>query len=641
MADGGRESITTSRVRELLAADLFCGAGGTSTGAMRAAEVLGQRIRLTAVNHWPVALETHSAMHPDAEHICADLESVRPREVVPGGRLDLLMASPTCTYHSRARGGRPVNDQQRMDPWHVHRWCTELRVQRLLVENVPEMVAWGPCSLVTGRPIESRKGEYFRAWLQALRNIGFRLDWRVLNCADYGDPTTRQRFFLIGRTDRLPLRWPEPSHAKGGSADLLSTRAPWRSAAECIDWTHPGKSIFARKKPLAPNTLRRILAGAIRYQWPQPYIDALHALLNGRAPELDVQLGADGLTAFIIPVTHHGDQRVHDLGEPFRTITGANRGELGLVMATASGGAARELSEPLPTVTGGGDGGARPHFVTPLLMGVASTAQARSVDEPAPTITTGGASSTHRPGNARPQLLQAVIVSKHGGPGNTARGADQPLYAVDTGGAGSVAQPVMVAQYGTDRGQTDVREPLPTVTTKDRFSLAVPVVVNLSNQSSAPAPRSIHEPLKTITGTRGGDMAVASPVLLRAGHGDSDGRDPGSRVIDPGQPMPACTGSNEFAVAEPIAIENGGEIPFGDSRPSAIAYRIDILYRMLTTRELARAMSFEVDGVAYPFKGTATDITKQIGNAVPVRTAQALVSALLDPAGAVAMGRAA
>lgn len=536
MPDGSRP---ITNLRRIIAADLFCGAGGTSTGAARACADLGMRLDLTAVNHWPVALETHSAMHPEATHICADLESVRPRGVIPGAHLDLLMASPTCTYHSRARGGRPVHDQQRMDPWHVHRWCTELRVDRLLVENVPEMIQWGPCCTTTGRPIQSRRGEYFRAWLEALRAIGFTLDFRVLNCADYGDPTTRQRFFLIGRTDGRPLRWPEPTHCKGGSADLLRPRAPWRSAAECIDWTTPGRSIFGRKKPLAPNTLRRILAGAERYHWPRPHIDALRALLEGRAPVLDIDAETAAAMPFVIPVTHHGERPVHDLRDPFRTITGANRGELGLVMATASCGAARALDEPIPTVVGGGNG-ARPHYI----------------------------------------------------------------------------QPILTSYYGTSGAGAGIDEPLPTVTTRDRFGIAQPVVVQLSNQSGHQAPRSIGDPLRTITCTRGGDMAMATPILLRAGHGDSDGRDPASRLIDPHSPLPTVTGSNEFAIAE----------------PAVAGYRIDILYRMLTVRELARAMSFDVDGHDYPFAGTATDITKQIGNAVPCRTAQALVRALLESA---------
>ena len=474
MADGG--IILHGKTRTIRAADLFCGAGGTSTGAARAVRELGGRLKLVAVNHWPVAIETHTRMHPEATHLCADLEHVRPRQAVPGGVLDLLMASPTCTYHSRARGGRPVHDQQRMDPWHVVRWCSDLRVHRLLVENVPEMVAWGPCDARTGRPIKSRQGEYFRAWLDALRGIGFRLDWAVLNCANYGDATTRQRFFLIGRSDRKRLRWPEPTHARGGSTDLLGTRAPWRSAAEIIDWTLRGKSIFNRKRPLKPNTLRRILAGARRYHWPAPYIHALQALLDGTEPRLDI-------------TAEEAAHIAERLGTP-------------LVMATASGGAARSVGNPVPTITTGGNG-ASPHFIEPLLMGVGSSNVAKPTREPAPTITTGGASAEKRRGSARPQLIE----------------------------------PLLMSYYGSTASAHGIREPLDTVTTRDRFGLVQPVI---------------------------------------------DG------------------------------------------------YRIDILYRMLHWRELARAMSFDDDGEQYDFAGTATDIVKQIGNAVPGRTARALSRVLLE-----------
>lgn len=210
--------------RPALVADLFCGAGGSSTGARRALGRRGISMELACVNHWPVAIETHSRNHPDARHYCMDLEAAKPEEIVPEGRLDLLMASPTCTYHSRARGGRPTSDQQRMDPWHVVRWVTTLRVKRLMVENVPEFVDWGPIDLRSGRPIKSRRGEYFRAWLDALRAIGFRLDWRILNCADYGDATTRQRFILIGQQSGSAPRdtgRPLPTIATGGALQLV------------------------------------------------------------------------------------------------------------------------------------------------------------------------------------------------------------------------------------------------------------------------------------------------------------------------------------------------------------------------------------------------------------------------------------
>ena len=130
------------KTRVTLVADLFCGAGGSSTGARRALASLGLQMNLVAVNHWNVAIETHSRNHPEARHYCQDVNAVKPAEVVPEGKLDLLMASPTCTYHSRARGGKPISDQGRMDPWAIVHWCTELRVRRLLVENVPEFVDW-------------------------------------------------------------------------------------------------------------------------------------------------------------------------------------------------------------------------------------------------------------------------------------------------------------------------------------------------------------------------------------------------------------------------------------------------------------------------------------------------------------------
>lgn len=218
MADGSRSPEIRikpkTRARSMLIGDLFCGAGGLSNGAKRAMRQLDLPVKLIGVNHWPVAIETNRRNHrEDADRIhCADLESALPLTLVPEGRLDLLIAAPSCVFHSRARGGRPVHDQQRMDPWHVVRWCTELRVTRILVENVPEFMDWGPCSLVTGRPIPSRRGEYFRAWVAALEAVGFKVDWKVVCCAHFGDPTTRRRFFLIGRSDGKRLTWPEFTH---------------------------------------------------------------------------------------------------------------------------------------------------------------------------------------------------------------------------------------------------------------------------------------------------------------------------------------------------------------------------------------------------------------------------------------------
>lgn len=592
MADGSSIGAR-AKTRKKLIADLWCGAGGTITGAQRAARQMGIALEVVSVNHWPTAIETHSRNYPDYRHHCADLESARPSELVPEGYLDALIASPTCTFHSRARGGKPVTDQQRMDPWHVVRWCTELRVKRIQIENVPEFMDWGPCSLVSGRPIPSRKGEYFRAWCDALRAIGFKIDYRVLCCADYGDATTRNRFFLIGRSDGKRLRWPEPTHAKHGAADLLGTRARWRGAVEIIDWGISGKSIFTRKKPLAPNTLRRIRAGAVRYGWPQPYINALDALLEGREPVLDIQ--------FHDCVDWVADQAAKGLTAPIG----------GIVMSTASGGAARDLSQPIPAITTGGNGGATPHYVTPLLMGVNGTAPAKPVDDPVPTITTGGASATKHPGNARPQLLQPLLVSKRGGPHNTARAAEEPMWSPDTAGAGSLAAPVLAPYYGSGSGETaqTVEHPVPAITTKARFGLAEPVMIRTDQTGSgATGVRSTNEPVHTVVSKQNAGLAQAFVFRANQGNGRYGSQ---SAVSDP---MPTVTCQESLAM----------------SSPALFGYRIDILYRMLNYRELARAMSFDDGEDVYDFAGTSTEITKQIGNAVPCRTAAALFRALME-----------
>src|SRR6185437_10450758 len=144
--------------RPILAADLFCGAGGTSTGLAMAARILGVDVTLVAVNHWPVAIATHQANHPDHLHKCANLAQVDPCELVPGGYLDALFASPECTHHSIARGGKPRSDQSRSSPMLILDWLSKLHVKAFVIENVIEFQSWGPLD-EEGQPISQRKGK--------------------------------------------------------------------------------------------------------------------------------------------------------------------------------------------------------------------------------------------------------------------------------------------------------------------------------------------------------------------------------------------------------------------------------------------------------------------------------------------------
>ena len=239
----------TKQRRPIRAADLFCGAGGSSNGLKRACERLGRDLDLTAVNHWPRAIETHRSNHPEARHICERLERVDPKHAVPDGQLDLLIASPECTHHSRARGGRPMSDQQRASAWLVLRWAEALYVRTILIENVPEFSTWGPLDR-KGRPLKQKAGHTYRAFLQALRSLGYHVDTRVLTAADYGDPTTRQRLFILADRRRRP-RWPAATHGPRQSAAEHGLKA-WRSAREIIDWSIEGASCKNRDRPGFP-----------------------------------------------------------------------------------------------------------------------------------------------------------------------------------------------------------------------------------------------------------------------------------------------------------------------------------------------------------------------------------------------------
>ena len=221
-------------------------------------------MELVAVNHWNTAIATHSANHPTARHIVEDVSIVDPRGRRGGGeaghpdgesRVPLLLTG-------KGRETRPRPGPH--EPWAVHNWLTKLDVRTALVENVPEFVKWGPL-LPDGRPDRSRRGEYFQAWFLTFQSVGYQAEWRMLNAADYGDATTRVRFFLIARRDGRPIAWPEPTHARDDTG-MFPGRLPWRGAREIIDWSNPGKSLLDHpkyvKKPLSQKTLARIAPGA-------------------------------------------------------------------------------------------------------------------------------------------------------------------------------------------------------------------------------------------------------------------------------------------------------------------------------------------------------------------------------------------
>lgn len=257
--------------------DMFAGAGGASSGI----EAAGIRVDV-AINHDPVAVSLHRRNHPHTEHHVQDVYTLSPHWVTRGRPVGLLWMSPDCTHHSKAKGGAPTRNVKRRELAMVlvDRWIPELgkKAPRVVIlENVEEFADWGPLDH-TGRIIESARGERFKTFLRKLRSYGYRVEWRELRACDYGAPTIRKRLFMIARRDHLPIVWPAPTHgAPGSSAVAPGQLQPWRTAAECIDWSLPCPSIFATSaeiweqyglravRPLADNTLRRITKGIHRY----------------------------------------------------------------------------------------------------------------------------------------------------------------------------------------------------------------------------------------------------------------------------------------------------------------------------------------------------------------------------------------
>ena len=465
-------------MKTIRAADLFCGAGGTSTGLVEACTELGFKTELTAINHWDIAVATHTANHPKSRHLCASLDSINPRDLYKEGELDLLWASPECTHHSIARGGKPINDQSRATAWCVVRWAEALRPNIILVENVKEFVSWGPIG-ANGKPNKSRRGEVFHAWKSCLESLGYRVEWRILCAADFGDPTTRARLFVYCVRGRRRIVWPEPSHAPEASQDMFGSRAKWVPARDIIDWSIQGKSIYTRKRPLAAKTLNRIFIGLEKF----------------------------GLKPFIVPQQSF-DNRVRSLEKPLPTVTTESRGvrliEPYLVHLRGNCNA-KPLDRPAPALTAGGGhlalvepflidcchgNGAelngdkrRAHSLEkplgalhcanrfalcePLLLGQQSAAAARPVSQPAPTVATAGAIS----------LIEPYLVSiDHQSSKNGCKSAKDPLSTISTKARHALCKPYLVKYFGQGGNTRTVDEPLPTVTAKDRFGLVTPTV---------------------------------------------------------------------------------------------------------------------------------------------------------------------
>jgi DNA (cytosine-5)-methyltransferase 1 len=573
-------------MKAIHAADLFCGAGGTSAGLLDACHELKRTLRLVAINHWEVAIQTHTRNHPMAEHMCASLDHVNPLEAVERRHLDILVASPECTHHSIARGGRPINDQSRASAWVILKWIQELRIDNVLIENVKEFRDWGPLDY-RGRPMKSRKGAVYAQFLNSLKAFGYTVEDNILNCANYGDATTRERLFIMARRGNKKIFWPEPTHSSNGATELFGKRKKWRAAREIIDWNLKGESIYTRKRPLKATTLARIYAGIEKFCGPL----IAEAFLRDVTSQFPTTL----VKEFLVVLRRNGNARSIDDPVPTLTAGGQHIGMAQFILQQQSGGAPRSVDEPLPTVATKGA------IAQACIIPQFSEQGPRSVDAPLGTVTT-----TSR------GIGLAEFICSAGGPKVDPRSVDQPANTVLTRDHMALSEAFLVPFFGERIGQrprTHSVDPLPAVTSHGAGAVVQPFVAKVNHgnggdpNGAARRCYPVDQPLGVVTTKNG--YAVVQPSLVKYnGTGKANSVD---------EPLDAVTTKDRFGLVEPKITPD---------------YRVEVLFRMLQPHELAAAHS--VEHFKWPDGLRKSDIVKMIGNMVPRRTAGALCRAMLE-----------
>ncbi|WP_122439723.1 DNA cytosine methyltransferase [Pseudomonas viridiflava] len=653
--------------------DFFCGGGGAGTGLEMG---LGRTVSV-AKNHSPAAISMHTVNHPGAKHFTTDVFDGDPDTECGGKAVGWFHMSPDCTHHSQAAGGQPRKREIRNLSWIGLKWAGKKKPRVISLENVKQILQWGPlvakrCK-ATGRvvklggviaapgevvpvdqqflvPDPKRRGQTWAVFVAELERLGYAVEWRVIRACDFGAPTSRERLFMIARCDVQPIVWPEPTHAKRPTKG----QKPWKTAAECIDFTDLGKSIFGRKKDLASATLRRVAKGMKKFviDNPAPFIVPIanwsgETVQSANEPLRTVTSYPKGgafsvVSPVIAPATHQGSDRINDPLEPLPTVTCANRGELTLISPTLiqSGYGEREgqqprvlgIDQPLRTVVAGG---VKHALAAAHLVKFRFNDAGKALDEPLPTITSGG--NYQRPaGAAHAMGVSTVFMAQMNGGFNAthAKGVDEPMTTVTNTGS---QQQLVAANLVHLRGNCDARDvsdPLHTISAGGQHHGLVTAF--MERQFGASVGQPLDEPAPTVTAGGGGKSSVVSLRLLPE-HEEGALRVAAflisyygtENVSGAGEPAPTITTKDRLALVTVMV----------KGMPYVI---VDICLRMLKPSELYKAQGFPADYVithgadGKPF--TKTQQVHMCGNSVSPPPMAALARAN-DPWG-VALGGA-
>ncbi|AVX93286.1 DNA cytosine methyltransferase (plasmid) [Pseudomonas koreensis] len=520
--------------------DFFCGGGGAGTGLEMG---LGRPVNV-AKNHSPKAISMHTVNHPSARHFTTDVFDGDPDTECEGKPVGWFHMSPDCTHHSQAAGGQPRKREIRNLSWIGIKWAGMKRPRVISLENV-QILQWGRLiakrDKATGRvvtldqvphptkkgkttnriaspgervpvsnqflvPDPKHRGRTWRRFVALLEGMGYVVEWKVIKACDFGAPTSRERLFMIARCDGRPVVWPEPTHAKNPTKG----QQKWRTAAECIDFSDLGKSIFGRKKDLAEATLRRVAKGMKKFviDNPTPFIVPIANWSGETVQSADEPLrtvtsypkgGAFSVVSPIIaPATHQGSDRINDPLAPLPTITCANRGELTLISPTLIQSGYGEREGQQPRVPG--------------------------LDNPLGTVVAGG---------IKHALASAVMVGA-GGPEYAGKpvALDQPAGTLMTQNHRALAAAHLVKFRFNDEGK-QLDEPLPTITSGGNFQrpagaahamgISTVFMAQMNGGFNTTAAKSIEDPMTTVTNT-GSQQQLVSANLVHL-RGNCDARD--------------------------------------------------------------------------------------------------------------------
>ncbi|WP_261533099.1 DNA cytosine methyltransferase [Burkholderia multivorans] len=603
-----------------LIVDNFAGGGGASTGLERA---FGRPVDI-AINHDPEALAMHATNHPHTAHYCESVFDVDPVEITGNRPVGLVWLSPDCKHFSKAKGGKPVSKKIRGLAWVALRWCLKTSPRAFMLENVEEFMTWADVIEISpGKwiPDPAKKGETFDAFIGMLTTgvrrdhpalaeacdvlgipldgpdadrlaagLGYNVEYRVLRACDYGSPTIRKRLFVVGRRDHLPIVWPAPTHGDPKSAAVLAgTLLPWRTAADCIDWSIPCPSIFERERPLKDATLRRIARGIMKFvvNNDDPFIVKFSQNSTGQTLDEPVHTVMAGAPRFGVVVPHVTKFRANSVGSA--------------------------ADAPLHTVTAGGDC-ARPAGAAHA-MGVvqAELEKIPTFDEwIADTNALGGTRQEYDRIYGCVDLAAATLIQTGYGerPGQAPRapGLGKPLGTIVAGGAKHAAVTAFLAKHygGHESPGAPLGTPTSTITTQDHHALVTSNLVKLRGTSRDGQPTD--EPLHTIS-AGGTHHAEVRAFLIKYYGNEKDG-------VELREPLHTVPTHDRFG----LVTIHGEDYAI-----------VDIGMRMLTPRELARAQGFPDSYVLDPVVNgkplSKSAQVRMIGNSVCPDVATALIRA--------------